>query len=231
MNTGRGVTGTNILVNGTNKNTQGPVTTGEYDNVEIQSGKKYRLRLVNPSIDAAIRVSLDGHPFTVIATDFVPIVPYNTTWVLIGIGQRYDVVFTADQPADNYWFRAEAHGPCLSSVTGVGRSVFTYDNVTVADPQSSPLSGQPTTCDDPRTEPKIAKSVPKTTFADQAQTLPVSFDNTTVVTNNKSIVWWTVNGTSMIIDPAEPTLEYMAKGQSDYPRNYNAINISDSATW
>lgn len=60
--------GNNILVNGTNKKG----STGEYDNVKLESGKKYRLRLVNPSIDIAIRVSLDGHPFTVIANDFVP---------------------------------------------------------------------------------------------------------------------------------------------------------------
>jgi FtsP/CotA-like multicopper oxidase with cupredoxin domain len=67
-----GPSGNNILVNGTNKKTQGGVTTGEYNKVHIKTGNKYRLRLVNPSIDAALRVSLDGHPFTVIATDFVP---------------------------------------------------------------------------------------------------------------------------------------------------------------
>lgn len=60
--------GDNILVNGTNK----AGNTGKYNNVKIQKDKKYRLRLVNPSLDAAIRVSLDGHPFTVIANDFVP---------------------------------------------------------------------------------------------------------------------------------------------------------------
>ncbi|KAL5402891.1 hypothetical protein PMIN03_010311 [Paraphaeosphaeria minitans] len=229
--TGRGPAGTNILVNGTNKKIEGSVTTGEYNKVKIESGKKYRLRLVNPSIDAAIRVSLDGHPFTVIANDFVPIVPYNTNWVLVGIGQRYDVIFTANQSADNYWFRAEAHTPCVSFNAGVGRAIFTYENVTIADPNSSPLSGQPTTCEDPKTVPKIAKNVPRETFANQAQHLPVAFDNRTVTTNNESIVLWTVNGTSMIIDPAEPTLEYMAKGQSNYPKNYNLINISDSAAW
>jgi len=64
----------NIVVNGTNKKG----STGKYNNVKIQSGKKYRLRLVNPSIDNAIRVSLDGHPFTVIANDFVPGMPMQS---------------------------------------------------------------------------------------------------------------------------------------------------------
>ncbi|KAJ4347053.1 laccase, multicopper oxidase, benzenediol:oxygen oxidorectuctase [Didymosphaeria variabile] len=219
--------GDNVLVNGTNKKG----SSGEYNKVKIQTDKKYRLRLVNPSIDIAVRVSLDGHPFTVIANDFVPVEPYDTNYVLIGIGQRYDVIFTANQTADNYWFRADPHNPCVSFNGGAGRAIFTYDNVTVADPTSNANSGAPTTCEDPSPKPKIAKNVPKDTFRIQAQDLPVAFDNRTVNTNNESIVLWTINGTSMMIDPAEPTLEYMAKGKSDYPRSYNLIEISESAAW
>lgn len=221
-------TGNNILVNGTNKKG----STGTYNNVKIQSGKTYRLRLVNPSIDAAIRVSLDGHPFKVIANDFVPVVPYNTNWVMVGIGQRYDVVFTANQSAtaSNFWFRAEAHAPCVSSNDGVGRAIFTYDGKAVADPTTQPLGDVPTTCNDPRTTPQIPKNVPKDTFRVQAQSLPVAFDNATVVAN-QSIVLWTVNGTSMIIDPAEPTLEYLAKKNNNFPENYNLITVPDSAKW
>jgi len=54
--------------------------------VKLQPGKTHRLRLVNTALDVALRVSLDGHPFTVIANDFVPVVPYNTNYLLIGIG-------------------------------------------------------------------------------------------------------------------------------------------------
>jgi FtsP/CotA-like multicopper oxidase with cupredoxin domain len=158
-------------------------------------------------------------------------VPYTTNYVLVGIGQRYDVIFTANQTADNYWFRADAHAPCVSFNNGAGRAIFTYDNVTVADPKERPNSNAPTTCDDPSPVPKIVKNVPKDTFRVQAQELPIAFDNQTVTSNNQSIVLWTINGTSMMIDPAEPTLEYMAKGQSDYPRNYNLVEIPDSAAW
>ena len=74
----------NILINGTNKNANGG---GSYNKVTLQSGKKYLLRLVNPSVDNQIRVSLDNHPFQVITSDLVPIHPYNTNWVLLGIGK------------------------------------------------------------------------------------------------------------------------------------------------
>lgn len=75
--------GDNILVNGTNKNAAGG---GAYGKVNLTKGKKYLLRLINPSVDAQIRVSLDGHPFTVVTSDLVPIKPYTTTWLLLGIG-------------------------------------------------------------------------------------------------------------------------------------------------
>lgn len=73
----------NILINGTSKNAAGG---GSYNKVTIQSGKKYRLRLINTSVDSNLLVNLDGHPFSVIATDFVPVVPYTTNYIQIGIG-------------------------------------------------------------------------------------------------------------------------------------------------
>jgi FtsP/CotA-like multicopper oxidase with cupredoxin domain len=186
----------NILINGTNKGTTN--TTGSYNNVKLQPGRTHRLRLINTSLDAALRVSLDGHPFTVIANDFVPVVPYTTNYLLIGIGQRYDVIIRANQTAGNYWFRADAENACLSFVRGIGRSIFTYQGQTVANPTSSALPGRPADCIDPKPTNKIAKNVPSSGFASQAQQLPVAFGNTTVASNGESLILWTVNGTSMM---------------------------------
>lgn len=76
--------GDNILINGTNKNAAGG---GSFGKVTLTPGKKHRLRLINTSVDASIRVSLDGHNFTVISTDFVPVTPYNASWLLLHIGK------------------------------------------------------------------------------------------------------------------------------------------------
>ncbi len=72
-----------ILINGTNKNANGG---GSYGKVSMTAGKKYLLRIVNPSLDNMIRVSLDNHSFSVVTADLVPIHPYNTNWLLLGIG-------------------------------------------------------------------------------------------------------------------------------------------------
>ncbi|CAI6335069.1 unnamed protein product [Periconia digitata] len=222
----------NVIINGTNKNTAGG---GQYNNVKLEPGKKHRLRLVNTAVDIATRVSLDGHNFTVISEDFVPVVPYNTSWVLLGIGQRYDVIIDATQSNSNgnFWFRAIPEGLCRSSTIGntIGRSIFTYANSTLADPPTdTPNQNPPTACMDPNSTPQIPRDVPSETFAAQARDIPFTFEET-VVTNNESLVLWTVNGSSMMIDPAEPTLEYLAKGNESFPKPYNLIEVNPEADW
>lgn len=78
----------NILINGTNKNAAGG---GAYGKVSLTKGKKYLLRLINSSLDAQIRVSLDGHPFSVVTSDLVPIQPFTTNWILLGIGMFHNL--------------------------------------------------------------------------------------------------------------------------------------------
>ena len=58
-------------------------------------GERVRLRLVNAGSDTAFRVAVGGRPMTVIATDGYPVEPANADALLIGMGERYDVVVTA----------------------------------------------------------------------------------------------------------------------------------------
>jgi len=66
--------------------------------------------------------------------------------VLISSGQRYDVIINANQTAGNYWFRADPEAACLSFAGGVGRSIFTYQGQTVANPTTNALPGRPSDC-------------------------------------------------------------------------------------
>ncbi len=73
----------------------------------FQSGRTHRLRLINSGAEGLQRFSIDGHTLTVIANDFVPVRPYDTKVVTLGIGQRTDVVVRATgRPGDAYWMRA-----------------------------------------------------------------------------------------------------------------------------
>jgi FtsP/CotA-like multicopper oxidase with cupredoxin domain len=57
-------------------------------------GQRMRLRLVNAGSDTAFRVALGGHRLTVTHSDGFPVVPVTTDALLIGMGERYDVLVT-----------------------------------------------------------------------------------------------------------------------------------------
>ena len=73
----------------------------------VESGKTYRLRLINGGGEGIQKFSIDGYKLTVIANDFVPLVPYEVDVVTMGIGQRTDVLFTPTGSAKSaVWMRS-----------------------------------------------------------------------------------------------------------------------------
>lgn len=58
-------------------------------------GQRIRIRIINAAADTAFRVALAGHRMTVTHTDGFPVVPTDVDAVLLGMGERYDVIVTA----------------------------------------------------------------------------------------------------------------------------------------
>jgi FtsP/CotA-like multicopper oxidase with cupredoxin domain len=196
----------NVLVNGTQKSASG----GKYNVTPLTKNKKHRLRLINTSVDMHIYVSLDSHTMQVIEADFVPIKPYNTTWLFIGIGQRYDVIINANQTAGDYWFRTSIASGCGSLTSGVvaGKSIFRYDLTSTADPTTTAATQPLTACADEKLAnlvPFVSKPVP--TFSYNAPTELLPFAGPSGSINN--VAQWTVNTSSMNVDWSRPTLEYV----------------------
>jgi len=59
---------------------------GSRYNLVLTPGKKHLLRIVNTSADMQFRFSIDNHMIDVVAVDFVPIQPYRTDNITVGIG-------------------------------------------------------------------------------------------------------------------------------------------------
>ena len=56
-------------------------------------GKKHRLRLINTGVASILKFAIDNHAMTVFANDFIPIKPYTTKIVTLGVsaqGQCFD---------------------------------------------------------------------------------------------------------------------------------------------
>ncbi|TKA49833.1 hypothetical protein B0A49_11818, partial [Cryomyces minteri] len=173
----------------------------------MTKGKKYRLRLINSSADNFIRVSLDNHNFTVMTADFIPIKPYTTQWVLLAIGQRYDVVINANQAVGNYWFRANTAADCASGNNhGTGLSIFTYTGATLADPTSTAFTAPAVCKDEAPLAPYWVQPIPSSTFTSQIKTLSIDITQEQVVTNGANLVVWGINTTSINIQWDNPTL-------------------------
>ena len=89
----------NNLINGKMNfacgNSTGNSTTGTCVNnaglskFNFTSGKKHRLRLMNTGIAAIQKFSIDNHKMTIIANDFIPIVPYEATIVTLGVSTYF----------------------------------------------------------------------------------------------------------------------------------------------
>ncbi len=54
--------------------------------------ERVRIRFINAGADTAYRVALGGHRMTVTHTDGVAVVPVDTDALVIGMGERYDVL-------------------------------------------------------------------------------------------------------------------------------------------
>ncbi|KAJ6115985.1 Cupredoxin [Penicillium sp. IBT 18751x] len=106
----------NGLINGTNVYGDDNSTsqTGYRFNTSVTAGTSYRFRLVNAAVDTMFKFMVDNHTLTVMAMDLVPIEPFNTTVLSIGMGQRYDVIVNADQSTENesFWIRAIPQEAC-----------------------------------------------------------------------------------------------------------------------
>ncbi len=198
---------------------------GQYSKTTLTPGKKHLLRLINTGIDNFLHVSLDNHPFTVIASDFVPVVPFTTTELTLGVGQRYDVIIHADQAVGNYWFRigtggGQCDGPNdQQSKSQSEGAIFSYIGAPSGNPTST-SSGLSTGCSD------VTGLVPKLSLnVNPPLNPPTELDLTLDVTAG---VFWKVNGVPINIDWSNPTLNYILNGTFTLPAQDNGIVINDA---
>lgn len=99
---------------------------------EARRGERVRFRLINLSSATTFRVALAGHRLTVTHTDGRPIEPVTVDALVIGMGERYDVLVDADNPGA--WTLAAAS---LLGEPQPARAVFRYQGQR----QAAPLAG------------------------------------------------------------------------------------------
>ncbi|KAF0315312.1 Laccase [Colletotrichum sp. SAR11_59] len=218
----------NGLINGTNVyGDDGDSTqTGTRFNMTWTSGTSYRMRLVNAAVDTHWKFMIDNHTMTVIAADLVPITPYTTTVLDMGMGQRYDIIVTADQAdtADNFWMRAIPQAACSDNdSTDNIKGIIAYTS-TVGTPTTSAYD-YTDSCDDETDNlvPYLSKSVDDADWND--------LESATVAKNTAGLFKWFLNSTSMLVDWADPTLLQIVNGTTSWETDDAVIELSEANKW
>ncbi|KAG6901004.1 Acyl-coenzyme A oxidase 2, partial [Termitomyces sp. Mi166 len=191
------------LINGKGRYAGGP--TSPLAVISVVKGQRYRFRLVSVSCDPNFVFSIDGHTMTIIEVDGINVQPLTVDSIQIFAGQRYSFVLNADQPADNYWIRAQPNIGTTTFDGGVNSAILRYrdapnrDPNTTQTPNSNPLLE---TNLHPLVDP-AAPGVPTPGAADVDLNLAIGFDPTNFQ--------FTING-APFVPPTVPVLLQILSG-------------------
>lgn len=214
-----------ILVNGTGKSAAG----GQYFEQTFEHDKKYLIRVVNGGTDFHFQFSIDNHMLQVVTADLVPIEPFFTNSLSVGIGQRYSIIVHANQTAatdGKYWMRTEyAAGACQLNQPNFPANqpdtqrvgIIKYADATGdADPSTSRW---PVTvgCADPPITPHINWTVTKPAKDVLKNAHYAGLDLTGPV---HGAVRWELKPTPMFLNFTDPTLLHMDDSTWQAPVEY-----------
>lgn len=221
--TGGPPTAPNGLINGTNTwNEEG----SRFETV-FEAGKRYRMRLVNAAADQHFRFMIDNHTMEVIANDFVPIHPFNTTQLSMGMGQRYDIIVTGKQlQSGNFWMRAIPQSACSETdATDKVKGIIRYDSSSTADPTTSAYSYTDSCVDE---DPSNLIPYLKVDASD-TYTYKTGENVEVQVTDNAML--WLMNGTSLHTQWEYPSLLQVAQGNDTWLARQRVISLPAAEKW
>lgn len=207
------------LINGTNVWEDG----GAYFETTMEEDKKYLLRLVNGAADTHFDFMIDNHTMQVIASDFVPIVPYYTDVLSIGMGQRYDILVTANMSAvaDDFWIRAVPDSFCSENDNSNHiRGILHYGSSTGTPETSAPDYDENNCAGESSDNIVPYLAISPGSSADSSDDLAVS-----VSTNSDKLFKWYVGGTTFLVDWSDPTAQQVLNNATTFDDSEAVIEL------
>jgi hypothetical protein len=186
---------TSILING--RGSYAGILPERY-NKTVEGRKRYLLRLINTSTDTTYVFAIDNHNFTVVESDLVPLQPYVTDHLAIGIGQRYHVVLNTwpkeqRNGTDEFWMRTVPADHCnnFRDTLDVRQGILYYKDAKNKWPTTNEGKYNYTCRDEPheKLRPVVPWKVPR---LNKGEKQDLDFPNSTIKLANWSL-------------PAEPT--------------------------
>ncbi|KAJ5698558.1 hypothetical protein N7462_000563 [Penicillium macrosclerotiorum] len=198
----------------------------EYFETTFTKGTKYKIGLINTATLLTYTFWIDGHNFTVIETDFVPVEPYVTNVLNVGMGQRYEIIIEANADfshGSNFWMHAQYCGaPAVIENNKVG--IVRYDKNNSSDPYTPPASEQflDLGCADPSPSnlvPVVKKNVNK-------GKIPTPWES------DPRVHLWTIKNTAMYVDWELPSLQKLTSDDTIFPPERVPVYLDfDTGEW
>jgi iron transport multicopper oxidase len=190
------------LFNGVGRFNGGPETPWAV--VNVQSGLRYRFRMINMSGFAQFQCGIQDHVIQVMEADGIIHDPVSVDSFTIYVAQRYSFVLTANQPVANYWIST------VMTVNGASNNknldtknifgILRYAGAPAADPPGSFLAGG-NVLQEQDLHPTVNPGAPG---GSGPADVVIDLDFTKTVDANKSVAW-EINGIQYI-PPDIPTL-------------------------
>ncbi|KAJ5448536.1 Multicopper oxidase type 2 [Penicillium cf. griseofulvum] len=219
-----------------------PRCTGKHERHEIvfKKGTTYKLGLVNAGSLVTYKFWIDGHKFTVIQNDFVPIEPYETDVLIVGIGQRYEILIEADAEftnGTNFWMHANY---CDIDTWESRLGIIRYDALDTSDPYTPPVSEQHYGfgCQDPQPEslvPIVKRHVGQNVNSfDTPDYLRIGLQAWPNVSDpNSRIHTWLLTNRSIYLDWTDPSIKKLTlDANSEFPPDTTPITLDfETGDW
>ncbi|KAF2839016.1 multicopper oxidase [Patellaria atrata CBS 101060] len=198
---------------------------------KFEKGKVHRLRLINSGAEGIQKFSIDGHTMKVIANDFVPVKPYDTNVVTLGIGQRTDVLVTANgERTDAVWMRSQINLPCGVSLQGTSLAAIYYDDADTnkAPTTSLPQVFNPIACQND----DLLTTEPYYEFGAQPEPETVETINIDFAVNATGHALFFMDGSSFRVNYDHPVLLLSNAGNNSYPHDpqWNVYNFGSNSS-
>jgi len=138
------------------------------------------------------------------------------------IGQRYDVIFEANQAVGNYWMRAVPAADCSAQLNPDGiRAIVKYKGCkSNAEPTSTPYPITSTECvDETGLVPIVHRDLGVLSLLKE--------EDINVIQDQ--YIKFTINNSSLLIDWSDPTLLMVENHDPTYPSHYNVQSLNGTA--
>ncbi|KAH8672006.1 Cupredoxin [Tricladium varicosporioides] len=231
----------NNLINGRNNYNCSKVTPGDtapcksnagITNFRFTPNKIHRLRLINAGAESIQKFSIDGHNLTVIANDFVPVTPYDTQVVTLGIGQRTDVLVKGlKNPVGAFLMRASM--ACSATLQPDVTAIVYYKHDDIKNTPNTTawpafLDSVANKCEND----DLALTKPWHPFTPDPAPPTTEVIDITFGTNSTGFFQWFMNNSSFRANYNAPLLLLSNTGNNSFPNNpeWNVHNFGSNSS-